>query len=217
MSQPPYQSDSHLTSDVRVRLPLPLVIPLGALLVIAAMTVGFSQILLAVPKEVATVLALAMATNVLLACTFLASERGRRASLAELLMVTLYPVVIGIVIAQVGVGAEEEHSSAGEQPPAASAVGPETVTAQNVSFNVTELTIAADEATTLTFENNDTSAHNISIYDSKAQASGGEALFEGEIIDGGSSVGYEIEALEPGQYYFQCDLHPAMNGSVFVE
>jgi plastocyanin len=46
---------------------------------------------------------------------------------------------------------------------------------------------------------------------------GGEAIATGEIINEGVTDEVEIEALEPGEYYFVCDLHPEMNGTIVVE
>ena len=48
-------------------------------------------------------------------------------------------------------------------------------------------------------------------------SSKGTQLFAGEIINGGETVEYEIEALEAGTYYFDCTVHPGMQGSVIAE
>lgn len=207
-----------LMEEVRVRLPLPLVIPLGALVVIAALAIGFSRILLAVPKDAAVAIALVMSINVLGACAFVALRptEARRAW-PELLVVVLYPVLIGIVIAETGIGEEEASAEAasatseGEQP-AAGGVTTE-VTAADVKFSTDQITLKADEETALDFTNEDSVQHNISIYVEE----GGKDLFSGEIISA-ATVTYQIPPLDKGRYYFQCDVHPdSMFGDVVVE
>jgi plastocyanin len=55
--------------------------------------------------------------------------------------------------------------------------------------------------------------HNIAIY---TDSSLGTNLFPGEIVTGPAAVDYRIPPLEPGTYYFHCDVHPTMQGSVAV-
>ncbi len=208
---------SDLVGEVRFRVPLPIVIPLGALAVIAIVAVGFAQVLLAVEKEVAVALALVAALNVLGAAAVLAVRpRLRGASMVELAVVVLYPVLIGIVIANVGIGGEAAEGTATEEGPAASAAGDVVVTAQSISFNRDELTVPAGEEFTLSFDNNDTVPHNVAIYPTEDQIEGDQALFQGDIFTGPASRDYEVPALEAGEYYFQCDVHPSMNGTVIA-
>jgi plastocyanin len=206
------QADTGLTQEVRFHLPLPIVIPLGALLVIALGTFGFSRILLNVPKEVAVIIALAVAANLLGALAFIALRpETARAFWAELFIVATYPIVIGAVLAMIGLGtghATEDGGTGGE--PAAPAAG--TVSAEGVQFDTAEISLAAGEEEEITFNNADTVEHNISIYEEE----GGKNLFTGDIIPGGQETTYSVPALDKGEYYFQCDVHPAMNGTVKV-
>jgi hypothetical protein len=45
----------------------------------------------------------------------------------------------------------------------------------------------------------------------------GHALFSGELITGAGEIVYELGRFEPGEYYFQDDVHPAANGVLVVE
>lgn len=211
-------TESPLQGEVRFRVPLPIVIPLGALALIAVITIAMSKILLSVPKEIAVVIALAVAINILIACAVLALRpQQTKMSWAELFVVATYPLVIGVVLANLGLGegtaAGEEHA-AGEEA-AAAAEGLE-IGAESVAFNTTEIELVAGEETTVEFTNSDSSSvqHNIAIY---ADDSAKQDLFEGEVIPGGESITYDIPPLKKGEYYFQCDLHPSMNGTVKVE
>jgi plastocyanin len=202
-----------MSSEVRFRVPLPFVIPFGALILIGLITVGMSRILLSVPKEVAVIIAIAIASNVLIACAVIASRPDTaRRTWPELVMVFAYPILIGIVLTQLNLGTGH---GAGEEGGAQEAAGggANSVSAEGVQFNTDELVLSAGEETSLEFSNADSVQHNISIYESE----GGESLFEGEIIGAAAEITYSIPPIDKGEYYFQCDVHPGMNGTVVVE
>jgi plastocyanin len=89
-----------------------------------------------------------------------------------------------------------------------------TITADDLAFDTACIALPADEAITLILVNDDTDPHNIAIW---TDSSKGTELFSGVIIDSGERISYEVPALEAGTYYFDCTVHPAMNGSVVVE
>ena len=217
MDRDPNVSQSGLTGEVRMRVPLPIIVPFGALLLIAAAAFGFSRILLSVPKEIATVVAMVTAANVLGACAVIALRRNlNRSVLSELAIVVLYPVVVGAVIATMGLneGAHGEEHSVGEPKDAPVAAGTTTVTASGTAFDENELTFANGETVDLEFVNDDQVPHNISIYEDDSAS---KAIFEGELVTA-DTITYTIEVpSKPGEAYFQCDVHPAMNGTVTIE
>jgi plastocyanin len=214
MNQPtPPTPRSHFTSEVRMRVPLPVIIPLGALALIAVITIGMSRILLNVPKEIAVVIAIAVAANILIACTIIALRpQETKRTWVELVIVATYPLVVGLVIAQIGIGKGEASRAA---PSETSPGGANTITAQNVQFDTDSIELTAGEETTLTFVNDDSSStqHNMSIY---ATEDAERNLFEGQVIPGGQEAEYDVPPLKKGEYYFQCDIHPSMNGTVTV-
>ncbi len=60
------------------------------------------------------------------------------------------------------------------------------------------------------FKNRDSGIpHNFAIY----PEDGGDALFQGRVITGRAEATYEVEAIDAGQYRFQCDIHPSMSGT----
>jgi plastocyanin len=68
--------------------------------------------------------------------------------------------------------------------------------------------------TTITFENRDAGVqHDIAIY---ADSSLADELFGGDLVTGPATIEYAVPALPPGEHYFQCNVHPNMNGSVVV-
>ncbi len=88
------------------------------------------------------------------------------------------------------------------------------ITAENLSFDRDTLSFPADTPSTLTFQNNDAGVpHNLAIYPDESAS---DALFTGDLVTGVDTATYEIPALAAGSYYFHCDVHPDMHGTVTV-
>jgi plastocyanin len=90
--------------------------------------------------------------------------------------------------------------------------GAVTITAANLEFDANVIQAAAGEDFTITLMNDDSAPHNLSIYTEE----GGDTIVTGTTVEAGQSVTIEVSALEAGTYFFQCDIHPEMNGSVEV-
>jgi plastocyanin len=89
-----------------------------------------------------------------------------------------------------------------------------SIAAQNLAFDTDCLAVEAGQAFTITLDNQDTVPHNVAIYPAPPP---GEALFTGETFTGPATQTYEPEPIEEeGQLYFQCDVHPNMNGTFVV-
>jgi plastocyanin len=69
------------------------------------------------------------------------------------------------------------------------------------------------------FDNKDSTIHNVAIFKSESDASaGGKALFTGEVVQGPTQVEYTVDSLQPGGYFFRCDVHPGtMTGTLTVK
>lgn len=204
-----------LMAGLRLRVPLVFVIPVVAILVIAAVAIGFSQVLLNLPKEAATIVALAFALNILGACAVLAlRKRTDAATMGELFVVVSYPVVIGVVLAIVGFGTGQNVAEKHGEETKSGGVA-ESIVAASVAFNTDSLTLTAGEETQLELKNDDSVEHNLSIYEDDSAE---KALFTGQNVGAGSTTTYDIPPLEKGEYFFRCDLHPtAMTGTATVE
>ena len=195
-----------MNAQARERFWLPITIPVGALLLIGILTFSMSRILLNVPKEVATAVAFMTAMSLLIACTVIALRPGLRGPHFMLMTAAaVVPLVLGGLMASdlVAVEREEEHAE-----PAGPTVA---VGAKNIAFDVKELKIPAGKAFVLSFKNDEAAPHNVAIL--KAQGSS-EALFRKEPFAGPKKVDWEVEPIEAGSYYFQCDVHPNMSGTV---
>jgi len=88
------------------------------------------------------------------------------------------------------------------------------VTAEGIKFDEATLTAAAGQPLTIVFDNKDSVPHNIAIFDSSAMA---KSFFHGAVVVGPKTVTYAVPPLQPGTYYFHCDVHPSMNGTLVVK
>lgn len=88
------------------------------------------------------------------------------------------------------------------------------IVAEQIKFDLAEFSVPANTPFRIVFENRDAGIpHNVAIYEGQA---GGPTLFQGEIFNGVKTVTYEVPGLPAGSQYFQCDVHPNMNGTVNV-
>jgi plastocyanin len=88
-----------------------------------------------------------------------------------------------------------------------------TVIARDMAFDQETITIPAGSPWSLLLVNEEAAPHNVAIY---TDESARESVFVGDLISS-TTVVYQVPAIEPGAYFFRCDLHPEMNGTILVE
>ena len=90
-----------------------------------------------------------------------------------------------------------------------------TVTASGIAFDTSTIDLPADQPSTIHFVNEDNGTqHNIAIYPSADDLA--NPLFRGDLLTGPGETDYAVDPLKAGTYYFQCDVHTTMNGTVDV-
>jgi len=82
--------------------------------------------------------------------------------------------------------------------------------AHGLMFDKDQLDVPSGQAFELILNNDDGVPHNIAIYADEAHT---QVIFRGDLESTGIHV-YDVPALAPGTYYFQCDVHPQMHGIV---
>jgi len=86
------------------------------------------------------------------------------------------------------------------------------VVAKDIAFDVKELSVPADAAFQIDFDNQDPSTqHNVEIKDAN-----GASVFRGDLITGPKQITYTVPALKAGSYTFICTVHPNMTGTLTV-
>lgn len=207
-----------MNRDLLDRVILPVGIPLAAFVLIEIAVVSLSRVFISLDKIGAALAALGVAIGILVAASLVAASRRMRSSTIVGLVVVAGLAVVagGIWGTQQGPAALEGHEeeSAEGHAEGGAPEGGLTIVAENIQFDTDELSVPAGEEVSLTFDNQDAGVpHNVAIYEDDSTD---EELFVGEIFDGVAEMTYEIPPMEAGSYYFHCDVHPNMNGTVGV-
>jgi len=190
---------------------LPLGLPVLGLATIASVMYFLSRILLAVSETASWVIALAVGV-VILGAASIAAVRPNisgRALAWVLATGSILMVAGGVYAAAVGERHLEPHSE--EHAGEAALV---QVKAEDITFLSDTITLAANEDVEIRFDNNDRDVqHNITILGQDPA----NPIFRGQLVTGVATATYEFHAPPPGEYAFQCDVHPAqMKGTVKV-
>jgi plastocyanin len=125
---------------------------------------------------------------------------------------------IGLVMAACTSGGDggdggEASACPGTGGTATVADGEVRLCADDLEFDATTIEAPAGEEFSITFTNAESQPHNVAVYTEED----GEEIFIGEIITGPDvTTEVPIDPLEPGTYYFRCDVHPDMEGTIVV-
>ena len=186
---------------------LPLGLPVLGLCAIAATMFFVSRVLLAVPEQASTFIALMLAVMIMVGSSLLALKPSIPARTGAWMLGTSAVVLILAGISAANVGERHIEAHAGHEK--------HEIVAKDTAFDEKELKFHAQDDTSLLFQNEDKGIlHNFAIYEHDAK---GPIVFQGDVINGPGEVTYKFRAPALGEYYFQCDIHPTMNGKVVVE
>ena len=87
------------------------------------------------------------------------------------------------------------------------------LTAEDLAFDASVIEAPAGAAFTISFTNNDSAPHNVSVYTEE----GGDQIATSDPVNEGETLEVEVPAQDAGEYFFVCDIHPDMNGTIVVE
>ena len=198
-----------MNEQLKDRLVLPVAIPLGALIFIVIVTVGFGKLLLSVPVAVATAVAIMAAISVLTVFSVLAVRpRLPSGGFAMLMGVASVPFLLGGAVSAglVDIADEEDH----QEPVVFTA----NVVAENIAFDPTEVEVPTGVDIEIEFENRDADpiTHNIQIFDGDDASA--PSIFSETPFAGPRTVTYEVGKLDAGSYFFLCIVHTSMRGTI---
>lgn len=209
------------------RLALPLLIPAGALAFALLIIYGLSRIYLEIPNEVATPLAAGIAGGILLTAWFLAANPNITAwQIGGILAVAGAVLLGGALFAVLREDGGETEAVAAPEPTPTATQEPGLVAADftikmvpTIAFDVTEMTIPAGEEVTIAADNlDDAILHNWAVYTSREAAEGGEDPLAATPICSAPCLETVTVNLQPGTYFFRCDVHPTqMVGTLVVQ
>jgi plastocyanin len=197
----------------RESLLLPIVIPVGLMVVILSVLFGFSRVLLSVTPTAAWVVALTVAFATLMIATFVAGRPRVTGSITGGMVAAVLGVALFAGGIAVAMGPEKEK-------PASAPAQTVTISASNNAavsgFDQKALTWSADSAVSLVFNNQDSTVHTV--YIAASAQTTGSPLFAGSDVAGGTQFAYHVQKLPVGSYYFFCSIHPTtMNGPLVVK
>ena len=91
-----------------------------------------------------------------------------------------------------------------------------TIVAESLQFDLSTITVSPGVEVTVTLDNRDAGVpHNVAFYTNQSLSS---PIFVGELTTGPSVDDFVFTSPStPGDYYFQCDVHPDMNGAFIVQ
>jgi len=186
----------------------PLAIPVVGLFTIFSLMFSMSRVLLAVPEQASTVIAIVIAVVILASATLVTLKPNlTRQSLLAIL------ATAGVLLAGGGVGAAAYGQRTVEKPEGV-AGPPVKVAAQGIQFLNKELTVKADVPADIIFDNKDKGiVHNVAV---ASDADFTQRVFTGDVIPGVKTIDYKFRAPEAGTYFFRCDIHPNMQGKLTV-
>jgi plastocyanin len=193
----------------RESLLLPILIPVGALLVIVVVLYAFSRVLLSVKPNAATATALVAATGIMAVAAFVASRKHVTGAALGAFVGAAAGIAMlagGVAIAVIGPPEEEV------EPAVVTLAAPEG--AANTGFSTDALQVPSGVPIDLEFDNEDPSTgHNVQIFDGPDDTAA--SLFDGEVITGPDKATYAVPALPDGEYFFHCKIHPTtMTGTI---
>jgi plastocyanin len=105
-------------------------------------------------------------------------------------------------------------TTASPAPSAAPGGDTVTITAKDLKFGQSEVTVPADEAFDLVLDNQESAPHNVAIYNDSSMST---KISIGEIFSGPAQKTQTVPAMAAGTYFFRCDVHPDMQGSIVAE
>jgi plastocyanin len=186
---------------------LPLGIPVLGLCTIASTIFFVSRVLLAVPEQASTFIALMLAVLIMAGSSFLALKPSIPGRTGAWILGVAAVIMVGAGIVAANVGERNIEQHAGHEKVELEAKG--------IAFDKKELKFHAESDSTLLFVNADKGIlHNVAMYEHDAK---GPVVFQGDVVAGPGEATYKFKAPALGEYYFQCDIHPNMNGKVVVE
>ena len=115
--------------------------------------------------------------------------------------------LLGLLLAVAGCGGSAS-------PPPTYPPGAIVVTAENRTFDTSELVVPAESVFPLVLVNKDGDPHNIAIR--TKQGFDGELIFRHDPITA-STIVLQVGPIPAGTYYFICEVHPEMTGTVLAQ
>jgi plastocyanin len=88
------------------------------------------------------------------------------------------------------------------------------ISSRDLKFSTDKLVAPAGKAFQIAYDNQEAAPHNVAIY---TDASASTKVFVEDPFGGPKKVLYDVPAMAAGSYFFRCDIHPDMKGTLEVK
>jgi plastocyanin len=105
------------------------------------------------------------------------------------------------------------NASAKPSTPSGPAADGPTIVAKDLKFQTTSVEVKAGSNVTIHFDNQDAAPHNVAVY---SDSGAGTAIAVGDVVSSTKSD-LVVPALQPGSYFFRCDVHHDMTGTIVAK
>jgi plastocyanin len=119
---------------------------------------------------------------------------------------------LGLVVVAAVAAACSSTSAVQPAPSGPVADGP-TIVAKDMKFQTTSVEVKAGTNVTVHFDNQDSAPHNVAIY---TDSGAGTPVSVGQVVTSGKAD-QVVPALKAGSYFFRCDVHHDMTGTIVAK
>lgn len=88
------------------------------------------------------------------------------------------------------------------------------ISADRLAFDTSQVTVPAGKPILIAFENKESAPHNVAVYTDNSLTS---PISIGETFSGPDTKAQQLGPLAAGSYFFRCDLHPDMKGTLTAQ
>jgi plastocyanin len=117
-----------------------------------------------------------------------------------------------IAVAAISAACSSSGASTPPVPSGPVADGP-TIVARDLKFQSSSIEVKAGSNVTIHFDNEDSAPHNVAVYKDNSASS---PISVGQIITS-AKADQVIPALAAGTYFFRCDVHHDMTGTIVAK
>ena len=121
-------------------------------------------------------------------------------------------LALGLVVLA-AISAACSSSSAAQPIPSGPVADGPTIVAKDMAFTPTTVEVKAGSNFTLHLDNQESAPHNVAIY---KDSSASQKISVGEIVTAAKSD-QVVPALAAGSYFFRCDVHTNMTGTIVAK
>ena len=121
--------------------------------------------------------------------------------------------ILGLVlVAALGAACSSSAAAQPSAPTGPTSDGP-TIVAKDMKFQTTTVEVKAGENLNLHFDNQDSAPHNVAIYTDSGAST---PVSVGQVVSS-AKADQVVPALKPGTYFFRCDVHHDMAGTIVAK